>query len=185
MIRAGIAACLLAAAVASPGCGDGEPVDEIGDRLAQLENLVPASGVVRVDGKPAPGVVIALFSGSWAPAHGETDEEGRYTLETAARPGAVPGTYKVTLSRLISTDGVVLGLADRSGFTPNPAVATATEEMPADLASMDRTALTVTIPPGGSESLDFNVEAPPKPEAETEAPATPAEAGATPATTPE
>jgi hypothetical protein len=169
MIRLGFTALLIAVA----GCG--APADDVDARLAQLEHLAPASGVVRVGGKPAPGVVVAFFSGSWAPAHGETDEEGRYTLETASRPGAVPGTYKVTLSHLTATDGRVLGLAERSGFTPDPAVATATEALPPTAASMDRTTLTATVPPGGSDSLDFNIDAPaidvptPKPEAEGEA----------------
>lgn len=187
LLGLGLPACLLAAAVL--GCG--EPAgDDADDRLAQLEKLVPASGVVRIGGKPAPrGVVVAFFEGSWAPAHGETDDQGRYSLTTAARPGAVPASYKVTLSRLIAADGRVLGLADRSGFTPDPAVATATEQLPPAAAAMDRSTLTATVPPGGSDAINLDVDGdlaePPKAEAkpaeakpEAEAEAKPAEAPA-------
>ncbi|AMV37446.1 hypothetical protein [Planctomyces sp. SH-PL62] len=148
----GLLAVLLAA-----GCG--QPEDSVDDRLAKLEALVPVSGVVKIGGKAVPGVVVTFIPEEWAPAHGETDEEGKFSLITAARPGAIPGDYKVVLSYLVAADGRVLGLEDRAGFVPDPAVATATEKLPPSITSFENTPLAATIPDGGTTTLDFEVDA--------------------------
>ncbi|WP_165248223.1 carboxypeptidase-like regulatory domain-containing protein [Paludisphaera soli] len=165
-------ASLLWIAVLAAGCGGGSEEDTVDARLAKLEALAPVSGVVTVGGKPLPGVVVTFIPEEWAPAHGETDEDGRYTLETAARPGAIPGKYKVALSYLVAADGRVLGLEPRGGFVPDPAVATAVEKLPPEYVSPEKTPLTAEIPPDGG-SFDFAVDAQieptsPEPEAAAE-----------------
>ena len=184
----GLAALLLIAAQAA-GCGAGE--DSVDDRLAKLDNLVPASGVVKVGGKPLAGVVVTFLPEDWAPAHGETDEEGRFTLETAARPGVIPGRYKVSMSYLVAADGRVLGLEERGGFVPDPAVATAVEKMPADYTSFEKTPLSAEVPAGGGEfpfEVDAQIDPPlpqPKDEEAGKAEAPEAPAGAEKAAEPE
>jgi hypothetical protein len=166
----GLVAFLSIAALAA-GCGGGESEDSVDDRLAKLEALVPVSGVVTVGGKPLPGVVVTFLPDDWGPAHGETDDEGRYSLETAARPGAIPGTYKVAMSYLVAADGRVLGLDSRSGFNADPAVATAVEKLPPEYASTEKTTLTAEIPPNGG-AIDFVIDAqvePPAPQPEESA----------------
>ncbi len=163
----GLVALLQIAALAA-GCGGAPEEDSVDARLAKLEALVPVSGVVTVGGEPLPGVVVTFIPEEWAPAHGETDEDGRYTLETAARPGAIPGRYKVSMSYLVAADGRVLGLEPRSGFVPDPAVATAVEKFPPEYASPEKTPLTAEVRPDGGDidfKLDVQIEPPaPQPE---------------------
>jgi len=65
--------------------------------------LVPASGVVTLDGKPLAHVLVRFsptergISAAWI-SEGTTDNEGRYELVSPMGPGAVTGTHRVTVS---------------------------------------------------------------------------------------
>ena len=65
--------------------------------------LVPASGVVTLDGKPLGHVLVRFsptergISAAWI-SEGTTDNEGRYELLSPMGPGAVTGTHRVTVS---------------------------------------------------------------------------------------
>ena len=65
--------------------------------------LVPASGVVTLDGKPLGHVLVRFsptergISAAWI-SEGTTDNEGRYELVSPMGPGAVVGTHRVTVS---------------------------------------------------------------------------------------
>jgi len=65
--------------------------------------LVPASGVVTLDGKPLGHVLVRFspaergLSAAWI-SEGTTDNEGRYELVSPMGPGAVTGTHRVTVS---------------------------------------------------------------------------------------
>ncbi len=66
--------------------------------------LVPAEGVVLIDGQPAEGIMVqfvpvTLDEAIDAPtSQAITDAEGKFVLQTMDnRPGAVPGPHKVTL----------------------------------------------------------------------------------------
>ena len=65
--------------------------------------LVPASGVVTLDGKPLGHVCVRFtpaergLSAAWI-SEGTTDNEGRYELVSPMGPGAVAGTHRVTVS---------------------------------------------------------------------------------------
>lgn len=152
-------------ALLTAGCGGGE--DDIDKRLAMLDAAVPAGGIVKIDGKPLAEVVVVYFPDEegGAPGHGETDEEGRFSLTTASRPGAVPGKYRVTLSYLVATDGRVLGLEPRSGLVPDPAVASASEKIPPQFSNLAKTTLTAVVPSGGGEAefhIDARIDPPPQ-----------------------
>ena len=65
--------------------------------------LVPASGVVTLDGKPLAHVLVRFsptergISAAWI-SEGTTDNEGRYELVSPMGPGAAVGTHQVTVS---------------------------------------------------------------------------------------
>ncbi len=63
---------------------------------------VPAEGVITVDGQPMEGVMVVFnpdAEGGRA-ASGRTDAEGKYVLTTVENgDGALPGTYKVSVSK--------------------------------------------------------------------------------------
>ena len=65
--------------------------------------LVPASGVVTLDGKPLAHVLVRFtptergLSAAWI-SEGTTDDLGRYELVSPMGPGAVVGTHRVTVS---------------------------------------------------------------------------------------
>lgn len=81
--------------------------------------LVPASGVVRIDGKPAAKLVVTFApeaegTGTFRSV-GMTNEQGEFQLSTVdGKPGVIPGTHKVTIEDLSindaprSADGTVL-----------------------------------------------------------------------------
>ncbi|MDZ7615631.1 MAG: carboxypeptidase-like regulatory domain-containing protein [Patescibacteria group bacterium] len=95
----GCAAILLTAIA---GCGDGG--------LA----LVPAAGVVTLDGEPVAeaGVIFTPVDGGPA-ASGSTDSEGRFQLHTVNRPGTVPGLHTATVTKQQTT-----GLGDFGAVGP-------------------------------------------------------------------
>jgi hypothetical protein len=73
----------------------------VGCRRDGLE-LAPVEGVVLLDGSPVAdaGVTFAPVDGKLGPpAFAATDEEGRFTLVTANRPGAVIGEHRVAISK--------------------------------------------------------------------------------------
>lgn len=65
--------------------------------------LVPASGVVKLDGKPLGHALVRFsptergISAAWI-SEGTTDDLGRYELVSPMGPGAVVGTHRVTVS---------------------------------------------------------------------------------------
>ena len=65
--------------------------------------LVPASGVVTLDGKPLAHALVRFsptergISAAWI-SEGTTDDLGRYELVSPMGPGAVLGTHRVTVS---------------------------------------------------------------------------------------
>ena len=66
--------------------------------------LIPAKGVVRINGKPAAGIMVRsapviLDQEIFAPSsQGLTDEEGRFVLTSDGdQPGAYPGKHRISL----------------------------------------------------------------------------------------
>lgn len=88
------------------GCGGGSKV--------KVEKLVPASGIVQLDGRPTPGIRLSFqpvsgtnaVGGYWA----MTDDEGKFTvMHLSKKEGLPPGKYEVLLSRRVKPDGTPLG----------------------------------------------------------------------------
>lgn len=81
---AGVA--LVAALVASTGCGDGGP------------KIVPVSGIVLIDGHPLTYGHVQVFPTGWRPASARIGGDGRFTLTTTtANDGCAVGTHTVVV----------------------------------------------------------------------------------------
>jgi len=140
------------------GCSPSEPID---DRLvaANPKALVPASGVVTINGKPRATVLVTFL-----PAHGpalgvaETDQDGKYEMESMGGPGVLPGEYKVSISYLLSDKGEPQSQGDRNSQVQGPGMLTAKEQLPREYSDLSRTKLSVKVGPQGGH-FDFDVPA--------------------------
>lgn len=68
----------------------------------------PVSGTVTLDGKPVEGATVTFVpnDSKLRPAAGVTDSSGKYTLTSfRSGDGAMPGEYKVTVSKFFSEAG--------------------------------------------------------------------------------
>jgi hypothetical protein len=68
------------------GCSDG------------LE-MYPVTGVVTQDRKPVEGAGVVFTPAKGPPAAGRTDAQGRYSLQTLDRPGALVGVHGVSVTK--------------------------------------------------------------------------------------
>ncbi len=71
------------------GCGTGMPVS----------SLLPIKGTVTLDGKPASGVEVEFQSESGYRAHGTSDNEGAFTLQTQGLGTGIPADVYVVRAR--------------------------------------------------------------------------------------
>lgn len=64
---------------------------------------VPVEGVVTLDGQPIEGAsVVFIDDGGQYPAQGRSDADGKFSLSAFEyKTGAVPGSYKATVSRTV------------------------------------------------------------------------------------
>jgi hypothetical protein len=70
--------------------------------------LVPVSGQVTLDGEPLAGAQViyipARQDGQAVTATATTDNRGNYSLLTNIGPGAMPGAYRVIVSKYVGSD---------------------------------------------------------------------------------
>jgi hypothetical protein len=81
------------------GCGESNGIGEV----------VPAAGVVTVDGKPVSGVSITLAPQEGVAGrggYGSTGEDGSFSLQADTEvPGVPPGNYRMMLQKYAMPDG--------------------------------------------------------------------------------
>ena len=66
--------------------------------------LAPASGKVTLDGQPLADAAVNFVPVDGGPvASGVTDDQGRFSLATVNKAGAVPGQHHVTITKQIVT----------------------------------------------------------------------------------
>ncbi len=132
-----------------------------GGSKGPVEKLVGASGLVKLDGKPAEKVRIRLtpindtksVGGAWA----VTGDDGKFSLtHWTNQQGIAPGTYLITFSKLVKPDGSPLGEMD------SPALVQAKEVVARKWSNPepDHTvapARRVDIPEGGKSDLEFSI----------------------------
>jgi hypothetical protein len=94
----------LASLVLGCGGGDNKPAEQI------KVDLVPAAGIVTLDGKPLADATISFqFDGpppkGFVASGAKSDSSGKFIVMTGSKSGTAPGRYKVTVSLLKMPDG--------------------------------------------------------------------------------
>jgi len=135
-------ACLLAL-----GCGPD---------TSHLPKTVPASGVVTLDGKPVDGAQVVLVAeGEGAHgAFGACDASGRFALRAfQEKDGAVPGSYKVQISKTIVKEISAAEAANLDGGEP----LRYEYGVPPKYTGFKTSGLTAVIPEAGTSDLKFEM----------------------------
>lgn len=133
------------------GCGSRDP---------NLPDLVPVTGTITLDDKPASNTTIIFLPTGPSNATGiggATDAAGKYMLRTAHNgDGAPVGDYKVVISKLTRKDGSDFPLDSPEG----PMDAGADESLPPVYSDPAKSTLTAKVPAGGG-TLDFPLKSKP------------------------
>ncbi len=95
-MRSGVCILIVAALCAGAGCGGPEG----------LKGLMPVTGTVTYQGAPVKDANVAFApEGGGRAASGRTDDSGKFRLTTLnPGDGAMPGRYKVSVSKIENTD---------------------------------------------------------------------------------
>lgn len=128
--------CAFAGVALITGCG-GDNTDP---------RRVPLSGKVTLNGDPLVGADIRFFN--------DEDDVGMLTGEGGIYGipiGALPGDYKVTISKLEGMENVPEGLA----VAPDPRINK--ELLPPQFSSPTNTQLKFTVPPEGTDAANFDL----------------------------
>ena len=147
-----VVVAFLLAVAAVAGCRSGRSTPE---------GLSPVSGTITLDGKPVEGAMVSFIPQKVAdvmvnPA-GVTDAQGKYELMADDVPGALPGEYKVVISRLAMADGKAVQISkDKPPLTLF--AAGAKETLPKTYSEAMTTTLKATVPEGGA-TIDFPLKA--------------------------
>jgi hypothetical protein len=158
---------LLLGCISLAGCGGGHP------------STVAVSGKVTHEGKAVGGANVVLSRGGGDISKGEvaigkTDANGRFELTThfagqSAARGAVPGSYKVTISKPVPPEGMtqeryqeLVDNAKKVGETgamvpPDQQPPPTTEQFP-DYAVKEKTPLTAEVRAGQKNELELAVK---------------------------
>lgn len=142
---------------------------------------LPVTGKVTKDGQPVAGALVTFQpqSAEGKPASGTTDDSGAYKLTTFVNgDGALPGSYKVTVTKFPATQTAEGGSgpteysdadvdaiyremqkkgADFSGTQGDKAGPTATNELPAKFANPQTSGLSAEVTADGPKTFDFDV----------------------------
>lgn len=157
-MRSGVWLCAAAAlAAVAGGCGK--------SKKGPTFDLTPVAGTVTLDGKPLADADVGFYLQGTAPegyygSGAKTDAEGKYVLKAGDALGAVPGQYKVTVSRLVGADGAAIAAEeDEEGMDAEQLKmgGDVKESMPAKYSDMEQTELTTTVEKGKADGYDFQL----------------------------
>lgn len=135
------------------GCGGGPPEPKLADPIK-------VQGTISLDDKPLASAIVYFVPDGGKNmgngATGITNANGVYELVTTSgarkKSGAIPGNYKVTVSRLVRNDGTTV-VPDAG--TP-PANLGAVESIPSRYSDVMQTELKANVS-SGSGPLDFSI----------------------------
>ena len=135
------------------------PIDD------DLPKTVPASGKITFDEKPLEGasIVIMQEGGENRFAHGVSDSSGKFSLKAfETKDGAVPGSYKVTVSKTVEVAGKSVPKSLQSDAAAAGADASQNvswkNELPNRYNSPVTSGLSVTIPESGVSDLVLDLK---------------------------
>ncbi len=136
--------------LALPGCDDGG-----------LGGVVPASGTVTLDGKPAEGITVSLVPQAGVKGRGgyaKSDQSGKFELTAADadQPGVLPGKYQVLFQKYTMPDG--------SPIPPDAMVQEGdiVNQLPPIYADPGNSPVFADIPESGNQSLTFELSSNPR-----------------------
>ena len=137
---------------------------------ARLEGLVPAEGVVTLNGEPVEGATVMFAPKKIDPsrprgsAQALTDAAGKFKLTTLdPGDGVFPGDYYVTVTKDRVEGGMSLDEVKRRRENPDSADEPAPEqtlvrELPDQYADINSSGLDQTIPAEGNKNLELALE---------------------------
>lgn len=146
------AICLLSIAVLPAGCSS----------KSSRPELTPVSGTVTLDGKPLPDAEITFFLQAqslpgYTASMGKTDAEGKYQLKFGADLGAVPGNFKVTVSRIVNESGAAVNAEEGVDLMQLEMQGLAKQSLAEKYWDLDKTELTATVEKGKADGYDFKL----------------------------
>jgi hypothetical protein len=128
---------------------------------------VPASGVLKMDGKPLEGATVNLYSDDGVVAYGKTDAEGKFSLKSSIGPntydGAKVGKHKVSIAKTLNdgkegTDATSDDPKEKTRMSPMmTGPVKQTFIVPAKYNTPQRSELTCDVPEGGTDKLSFEI----------------------------
>lgn len=131
---------------------------------AKVEGVVPASGVVTMQGTPVDGASVTFYpEGTGQAAAGTTDAQGKFQLTTLnANDGAKPGTYKVMVSK-IQVTGVGANMSQEEQYKyleqhGSPPPNESKNVLPEQFANVTTTTLTATVSESGPNEFKFELQ---------------------------
>jgi hypothetical protein len=135
---------------------------------SKAEGVVPASGVVTLDGASVAGATVTFYpdGGAGKAAAGSTDAQGKFQLTTLnANDGAKPGTYKVMVSKIETTGpGATMSQEEQYKYLEQHGSPPPTESknvLPEQFAEVTTTTLTATVSESGPNDFKFDLRGAP------------------------
>ena len=122
---------------------------------------VPVKGRVTLAGEPLAKATVSFQpDGKGNGASGITDDGGAFTLSTfAAKDGAVPGTYKVTVTKVDDTaSGGDMTAAGYAPPTESSAASKPKSLVPEQYADPAKSGLTAEVTTGAANTFDFDLK---------------------------
>lgn len=145
----GLALLSLGLMITAIGCGGG----------GTNPGIVPAKGIVTLDGAAANGVTVTFVPQEGVSGRGgiaTTDAEGRFSARSGHDEGILPGEYRVVFEQNV--------LADGTPVPPDVALVEvdAKNLLPEIYADPVRSPIVVTVESSGSENLVFDLLSKPR-----------------------
>jgi hypothetical protein len=124
--------------------------------------LVPVRGTVTQDGKPLADAQVQFFRQGDIPAGypgtgAKTNAEGKYEALTGAGKGAIPGTYKITVSKLLMKNGSPV--TESEGLDKEQLImqGLVVESVPKEFSDAGVSKLTFEVAEGKADGYDIKV----------------------------
>ena len=105
--------------------------------------LFPATGTVEYEGKPVAGAEVVFVPDHGRPATAVTDDQGKFSLVVDGRPGALQGSYKVSVRAVRQIKK--LSDAEMAVISPEAAAANIEWLIPQEYSSILTSGLTATV----------------------------------------